>query len=188
MMAFVSDWGAYGTFARSNGTRWIPVGGRVLLKHLGAGQSGIANTATIVIQTPAMPAGMVQANDSIVFDISGATKSGTTDSLNTSAYAGTAGTTSDTAIANTTMTMLNAANQTGNGLYAFKVIDNTHVQRVGAIAGQGLYPFQSATAAPASVVVSDLSANALFFSFAIQSSGTTNTVGIQDGMIWQVVG
>jgi hypothetical protein len=185
--AFVTDWGANGTKVRSNGTRWLPMGGRVLLKHLGAAQAGVANSATIVLQTPAMPAGTVQANDLIVVDIPGITKTGTTDSLNIAIYAGTAGTTSDANLTPSVVTALSSGSVNGSSLYTFKVVSNTSVQRAGTMNGVGNYANQSSNAIPAAVTVTDMSASALIWSYAIQSSGTTNTVGIQDGAIWQIV-
>lgn len=186
MEAFASDWGANGTKVRSNGTRWLPVGGRVLHKHLGAAVTGVANTATIVLQTPLMPVGSAQAGDAFYLDITGLTKSGTTDNLNVTAYCGTAGTTSDASLI-TTNTPLAAASQSGGVLYVLKVIDNTHIQRIGPISSNGEYAVAAASALNAAVVVSDLSANAEYLSVAIASSGTTNTVAISDGAIWQIV-
>jgi hypothetical protein len=185
--AFVTDWGAYGTEVRCNSaiSRWVPVGGRVMLRHLASAVSGIGSTATVVIQSPAMPAGTIQAGDSLVLDILGVTKTGTTDTLNPTAYLGTAGTTSDTSLG-TFNTLLTAAQQAGDGLFVFKVAGNTSIQRVGTTVQGGLYSVAGAGGAPAAVTVTDLSANAEFISFAIASSGATNTVAIQDAVIWQI--
>lgn len=184
--AFITDWGANGAKVRCNGTRWLPIGGRVLLAHLGAQVSGIANTATIVLASPAMPIGTIQAGDAFVFDIYGLTKSGATDSLNVSVYVGAAGTTSDTALI-TANTVLGAAGRAGSSLLPLKVASNTSVQRVGTVSGLGVYSNTVTVAAPGAVTITDASANVLYLSFSIVSSGTTDTVGIQDGAIWQIV-
>lgn len=184
--AFVTDWGVNGTLARSNGTRWLPVNGRALLKRANA-VTGITNSVSIVIQSQ-LPAGCPQAGDSVVFDILGLTKSGTTDSGLIAAYAGTAGTTSDTNILPATNTIMAAANRSASSLVVYKIISDTSVQRVGSMNGSGLYGGGgvSSVAAPSAVTVTDMSANALYFSFGLTSSGTTDTLALQDAVMWHI--
>jgi hypothetical protein len=186
--AFVTDWGASGAEVRCKSavSRWVPVGGRVMLKHFGAPQSSIANTATIVVQAQ-VPVGAVQAGDTITYDILSVGKSGTTDVLTAAFYAGTAGTTSDTAISAASNTILSAAQTSGSASVPFKVISSTSIQRVGTQAVSGVYGGGNATAIPSATTITDLSANALYFSFSIKSGGTTDTVSIQDAVLWQVV-
>jgi hypothetical protein len=182
--AFISDWGSSGTMAFSNGSRWLPIAGRALLKHLGSASSNIGSTPTIVLQTPANVAGLIQVGDMIVFDMPGMIKSGTTDTGSWNIYAGTAGTTSDTGVITTNNQALAAANQSVGVMTGLKIVSNTSVQRVGSASGG--WQAASTVAAAAPVTISDLSANSLIFSFAIFSGGTTNTVAMQEGAIWHV--
>jgi hypothetical protein len=189
--AFVSDWGATGTKVRSNGTRWLPMGGRALLKHLGPAQSGVGSTSTIVLQSPQLPAGLIQTGDLILFDITGMAKNGTTDNGVLDCLVGTAGTTADTSLlAGAAVTAMAAANQTADAMLCFKVVSSTSAQRVGVQNGSGLYGGGgvSTVAAPVAVTVPNLSSSAVFLSFAIASSGATNTMAIQEGSIWHVAG
>jgi hypothetical protein len=178
--ALVTDVGsAPGVFMVSNGARWKTISGTAILKGLGAPVSGVANTETIIAQT-LLPAGVLQANDSIRIRAT-LTKTGTTDALNFTVRIGTAGTTADTAI-----TGLGATNQpvTASGLgggeiYDIKLLSSTSMQKLGPTSN-AVNTYSNASLnqpAAAATAISDASANALYVTVSISSSGTTNTVG-----------
>jgi hypothetical protein len=151
------------------------------LVHLGAAVNSIANVNTIVLQA-LIPAGAWQANDSLYIDYS-LSKSGTTDSLNAALYIGTAGTTSDTGIFSGNG-FLAAANRVVSSTFVLKLASSTSVQKT-LVGSQFGSPTNSAIPAP--VTISSAASNALYVSLAIQSTSTNDTVGIQDGAIWQIV-
>jgi hypothetical protein len=182
VVAFATDLGT-GTLVRSNGTRWLPVGGVATLKALGAAVSGVANSETIELQT-LLPVNAWQANDRLRLYLVG-TKTGTTDAFNLTVRIGTAGTTSDTAITGlSALQMFTASGINGGGIFDIKLVNATSAQKLGANAsGVMTYTINSASAVAAATTISDASANALYVSVSIASSGTTNTVGLTDGEI-----
>lgn len=178
-----SNLGANGALVTSNGTRWAPVGGSVTLKSLGNQVTGVANSETIVLQA-LIPAGAWQTNDTVRIWYT-MTKSGSTNTGGVTVRVGTAGTTSDTAVM-ALPAQMSAAQLNGGEIQDLKLISATTVQRIGGIsagnAGSFLGMF-SGVAMPAAVTISDASANALFVTVTIQSSGVTDTVGMQSGQI-----
>lgn len=179
--ARVTDGGpAGGVYVVSDGTRWKPVNGTANLATLGAAVSGIANTETIVLQS-LLPANFWRNNDNIRLWLA-TTKNGATDNMNLNVRVGTAGTTADTAVLS--LGTMGATILTSGVQFDFKLASATTVQRVGQIASTvGAYSGGSTSAAPAAVTISDASANALYVSIGISSSGATNTVGAQSGQI-----
>ena len=59
---FVSDVGSGGSFWRSNGTDWFPVGGAVTLAASGAAVANTGNTTENTVATVTIPAGIMGAN------------------------------------------------------------------------------------------------------------------------------
>ncbi len=183
-MARASDLGANGTMVISNGTRWLNLNGAAMLKGMGAAVSGIANSETIINQT-LLPVNAWQVNDTIRIWI-GVAKSGTTDSLACRIRVGTAGTTGDTAIyASSGANLISTTQQSGGFIFDFKLASATSAQRTGsgAITTAGSYTAATTTAAAAAVTITDASANALYVSVSILSSGTTDTVTAQSCQI-----
>jgi hypothetical protein len=179
--ARVTDGGPTGgIYVVSDGVRWKPVNGTANLKTLGAAVSGIANTEQIVLQA-LLPINFWQTNDNLRLWLA-TTKSGATDSMNLNVRVGTAGTTADTAVM--TVSAMGATNLSSGLQFDFRLVSATSLQRVGQIASStGSYVGASNTAAPAAVTISDASANALYVSVGIASSGATNTVAAQSGQI-----
>lgn len=178
--ARVTDGGPTGgIYVVSDGVRWKPVNGTANLKTLGAAVSGIANTEQIVLQT-LMPVNFWQANDTLRIWLT-ATKSGATDSTNISVRVGTAGTTADTSLV--TLGFMSAAAITGGFILDFKLASATSAQRVGSMGTQSAYGGGASSGIASAVAISDASANALYVSVGLASSGATNTVGAQSGQI-----
>lgn len=181
--AYASDLGANGTRVRSNAARWRPVNGVTTLKDLGAPSGAIANTETIVLQT-LIPINAWQTNDTIRLWFT-VTKSGATDVLQTSVRVGTAGTTGDTAITGlSAFNTLAASNTSGGFFFDIKLVSATSAQKVGVNATfNGSYAGAQNLGAAAATTITDASANALYVSLTIRSSGATDTVAIQGGQI-----
>lgn len=180
----MSDVGSSGTIMRYNGTRWRPLAGEAQLATLSAAVTGITNSETIVLQT-LIPAGAWQTNDSILVWLA-TTKSGTTDTGNLSIRVGTAGTTADTAITGySAFSIMATGSQSGAGLYEIKLASATSALKVGnaAAATHAYQSSGSSTAAVVATTITDASANALYVSIGLASSGATNTLTAQSGRI-----
>jgi hypothetical protein len=174
---------APGALLVCNGTRWKPLNGRVRLKTLGAAVTGLTNTEAISLQA-SLPSGLMAANDQIEIWTTG-TKSGSTDTGSISIRMGTAGTTADAQIL--TQLIMSATGLTYGAPLVFKFTTTTAAQRVGTATqistSAGAYAGGATTAFPASVAISDITANALFISVALTSAGATNTLGLYTGWI-----
>jgi hypothetical protein len=182
--ALATDIGANGTMLRSNGTRWLTSHGSAVLKGLGAPVTGIANSETNVLQT-LLPAGSWQTNDTLRLWIA-PTKSGTTDTCNLTVRIGTAGTTGDTAITGLSAYVTLVAGTVGGGsIYDIKLISATSAQRMGTTA-TGISGYNGGSGSGsliAATTITDASANALYISINLASSGATNTVGVNAAQI-----
>lgn len=178
-----TDVGSSGTLMRYANSRWRPLAGQAQLASLGASVSGITNSETIVLQT-LIPAGAWQTNDTIRIWLTG-TKSGTTNTSNLSVRIGTAGTTADTVITGlSAFQFITAANILSGGIYDIKLISATSAQKVGNnAAGASTYQGVTTAGAASATVISDASANALYVSVTLASSGAVDTVAIQSGQI-----
>lgn len=183
-LIFVSDVGEYGTVFQYTGSRWRALNGTAALKTLGAATANITNTETIVMQTQ-IPAGSWQTNDAIRVWLT-ATKSGATDSGNLSVRIGTAGTTADTAITGlSAFGLMAASGATGAGIFDIKLLGATSAQKVGGN-NVNTHAYQNAsgsTAGAAATTITDATANALYISVTMASSGATNTVQMLSGQI-----
>lgn len=176
---FVSNVGTKGSHWYFDGTRWKPLNGQCLLASLDAVGSNIDNNETIVFQY-LMPAGLLQALDRLVLDID-MRKSGTTDSGNIRVRVGTAGTTSDTAVLG--VTSMSATQVSAGLIYHFRVDAATSMTKLGR--GDIGHGGSSTSAIPSAVTISNIS-NALYFSAAIYSSSTNNTVACGDAKLFLV--
>jgi hypothetical protein len=160
-----------------------------VLKRAGTAVSSIANVETIVTQVQ-MPVGALQTGDLILIHDS-VSKTGTTDSAQISVRMGTAGTTADTAITGlSSYAQLAAASVSGGGIYSIRVLSATSAQKLGNNAGgTSAYGGSGASAiAAATAGLADMTANAVWITLTIKSSGTTDTVGWQEASIIHEVG
>lgn len=182
-LIFVSDVGENGTIFQYTGSRWRAMNGMASLKTLGTAQTGIANSETIALQT-LIPAGALQAGDIVRGRLS-LTKTGTTDTGTVTVRVGTAGTTGDTAITGLSAFVALAATGVSAGFeFEVRLVSATSAQRLGSTgANLTAYAGSSSVAASAATVITDASANALYVSVGLASSGATNTVGLQAGLI-----
>lgn len=170
----------YGSLWISNGVRWSPLGGRLVLKTLGAPLSGITNTPETIAIQALLPAGSWQVNDNLRFWYN-PTKSGTTDVCVRGFRIGTAGTVADTQVE--TGNIIGAGNQTAGTITDLKLVSATTVQKVGqGSASLGTYAIQGAVA-PAAVTISSAATNALYVTLTLKSSNTNDTVGLQSAQI-----
>lgn len=187
LMVRVTDIGAFGALYVSNGARWRAVNGAATLASLGASVSGIGTTEQIVLQA-FLPAGSWQANDILRINNLSLGKSGTTDGGRVTVRVGTAGTTADTAITGLSAFSSLTATQLSSG-YAFdvKLVNVTSALKVGNNASNSTaFSGGNTTAAAAATTISDSSANGLWVSVSLSSTGSTNTVSIEAGQIQMV--
>lgn len=113
------------------------------------------------------------------------TKNGAVDTGTLTFRMGTAGTTADTNILSTTP--LAAANRAGGLIFEFKITSLTQSQRMGNhTAAVGAYSVVGNTAFVAPITIPDVSANNLWFSISLNSSGATNTVALEDCTIHHI--
>lgn len=177
-----TDLGASGTLMRYAGSRWRPLAGQAQLASLGAAVTGIATSETNVLQT-LIPAGAWQNNDTLRVFITGA-KSGTTNSLQFFVRVGTAGTTADTVITGMSgHVLLGAAQVAGGAIYDIKLISATSAQKIGSNQSATMSYAIGTTAAAAATTITDASANALYVSVNINSSGSPDTVSATSAQI-----
>lgn len=159
-------------------------GGSAQLKSLGATVTGITNSEQIVMQTQLAP-GQWQTNGVIRIWLT-TTKSGITDSGNITVRVGTAGTTADTAITGlSAFELMAASGLAGSAIFDIKLVSATSALKVG-VNNVNNHAYQSgsgSTAAPAATAITDATANALWVSVSLASSGATNTVGATTGQI-----
>lgn len=175
---FVSNAGTKGSFWYYDGTRWKPQNGMALLASLDTTVSNIGSTATIVLQA-LLPANLWQTGDIIRVQCFAA-KSGNADSGVASIYAGTAGTTLDTQLANSTW--MASSGRTVDYFNDYRLESATTTQLVSLAVGYGTT--SSVIASP--VTISSAAANAIYVSFAIRSTGSTDTISAVSGGIWLI--
>lgn len=174
-MHFVSNAGTKGSVWLDDGTRWKPLNGFATLATLDTASSNIGNTETIVFQY-LIPAGMWQTGD-ILRVYYGIEKSGTTDTLGFNVHVGTAGTTADTAVVNST-SLMSAANR-----YYASYVDMRLNSANSAQQTTPNFGISGTAATLAAVTISSASANALYISVGINSSGTTDTVALRSSSV-----
>lgn len=166
----------------SNGTRWSPRGGILVLAQLGNPVTGLTNSEAISLQT-LLPAGLMQTNDGLRIEMT-VSKSGTTDGGVIAVRIGTAGTTADTAITGISGNALAAGNQSSGFEYELKLTAATTMLKVGSgTTTNGSYSVASNTAVAAGTTISSAATNPLYVSLSATSSSTNDTLGIQSARI-----
>lgn len=180
-MVRVSNAGTKGSMWLDDGTRWKPLNNFAALAALDTPTGNIDNTETIVLQYT-IPANLWQLNDRL--RVSGTlTKSGTTDTGIFNVRIGTAGTTADALVMNSSI--LAAGNRSVGILTDIKLASATTAQRLGNGATSGVIGYSTAasTAFPAAVTISSAVSNALVVSITVRSSSTNDTVTVPDALI-----
>lgn len=183
---YATDIGADGVLLRSNGTRWKVANGTANLKSGAAVVSGITNTEQIVLQT-LLPINAWQQFDSIRLFLNTG-KSGATDTARITVRIGTAGTTADTAITGLSVAQLMTAAGLASGMSVdIKLLTATSAQKIGSAQNGAVgYADANAVAASAATTITDASANALYVSLGLSSSGATDTLTFHGGNIQMV--
>lgn len=128
--AFISDIGG-GSIWISNGTRWYPENGRVVLYTLPTSVSGTYTSVGITAQY-LMPGGIFQAGDTLEFAIT-ASKTNANSTVGSHVIRfGTAGLVTDTAINSGTTSSPTTSTLVANNTSKIQCIDVTTVQVMGA--------------------------------------------------------
>lgn len=180
---FATDVGENGTILQSNGTRWRALNGEAALKTLGTTVTGIVNVEQIVAQT-LLPAGLLQANDVLRVRVSGS-KSGATDSAQLTVRIGTLGTTGDTALTGLSgFAVIGGSSRSGGYDVGIKLISTTSAVKLGVNAtGSSPYIGQSSGVAAAATTITDAASNALYLSVGFVTTGTTDTLSVNEAVI-----
>lgn len=176
---FITNAGAQGSHWVYDGTRWKPHNGTCTLATLDSATGNITNTESIVLQC-LMPAGLWQTGDRLRI-YAGLTKSGTTDTGNIFVHCGTAGTTGDTNVV-ATNGIISTARQQGV-TFDVRLESATSALMMASTRQPIGYAGGSVTAYDAAVAISSASANALYVSVGIKSTGATDTVQAADVQI-----
>lgn len=176
---FATDIGENGSVWQSNGTRWRALNGEAVLKFLTTSVAGIAAVETIILQS-LIPAGVLQAGDLILVDNLAVTKSGSTDSTQLTVRVGTLGTVAgDTVLTGLSAYTLQGATTIGGG-YTFLVrnVSTTSMQKMGnaATGAHSMFAGSTTAVAAATAGLADNSSNAVYFSVALKSSSTNDTI------------
>lgn len=174
--AFFTNAGTKGSMWVDDGTRWKLLNNQTILTTLDSSSGNISNSATIVLQY-LIPAGMWQVGDVIRLQAT-MEKSGTTDTGITTAYIGTAGTTSDTTVLSATWAV--AATISLDSFIDIRLDAATTAQIVSLNTGYGATTGNQLV----SYTISSAATNNLYVSLAIRSSGTTNTVLSRYGAVY----
>lgn len=168
-----------GTLMYSNGTRWKPVNGAVLLDGIDTANVGAANTTEQQLNPNhvVIPAGVVGNFDKLRVMLT-VSKSAGVDSATIRLRFGPLGTVADPAIA--TITALAGAQQTFATIMQFRRASATSIQRLGNADSASSYQGASAGAYQAAVAVSSMDANPMYMTFSVQMTGGTETPTLQD--------
>lgn len=170
----VTDLGVSGVLMRSDGTNWPPVNGRFTAFLQGAAITTVANTTEQVFGAAQVvfPAGLLVVGAQVQIHSGGLGKSSNADTSSLRFRFGTAGTTADAQVADTTP--LATTNQTVPVLAQWRVESLTTLRRVGA---RGVVLTGQATGAPRSAdTVPDVSANANILSLTSAMTSGTETM------------
>lgn len=179
-MYYTADIGS-GLILIYTGTRWKPLSGAAVLATQPAEITGITNTAQLATRI-LLPADFLKIGDELRFSY-GATKSGTTDTGNISAYIGAAGTTADAQVAGTTGTTMTTTQISTGGFYGVRVVSATTVRKIGTgAAANSSYGGSSTTGGAAATTIPNIN-TALYASLFGVSSGAVDTLGIHDSKI-----
>lgn len=167
---FVSDIGINGSVWYSNGTRWLPVGGRVVLYRSTTPITFSTATETLMHQMQ-LPAGFLRVGDNLRYT-SKLSKGGTSDVLGRNMRIGLAGTTADTLIYQSNL-YITAANVVAYDRKDMYVKSSTLLLRGSMSAGASTYG--PTNPAQPDQTIPDVS-NSLYISlFAFFSTFTTDT-------------
>lgn len=168
-----------GNFYFSNGTRWKPMNGSIVLDSVDTPNSGIANTTEQNLNPNhiIIPPAVIGNFDRLRLWVS-MSKNAASDSATIRLRFGPLGTIADPVLA--TVTTLATTNQSIGFLLEFKRQTSTTMQKQGNASTDVSYNGASAGAYPAAVTVSDMDANGMYLSITSQLSAGTEIVTLQD--------
>lgn len=168
-----------GNFYFSNGTRWKPMNGSIVLDSVDTANAGIANTTEQQLNPNhiIIPAAVIGDFDRLRLWVS-MSKSATTDSATIRIRFGPLGTIADPVLS--TITTLATTNQSLGFLTEFKRLSSTTMQKQGNASTDISYMGANAAAYPAAVTVSDMNANGMYLSITSQMAAGTEIVTLQD--------
>lgn len=168
-----------GNFFFSNGTRWKPVNGSIVLDSVDTPNAGVADTTEQQLNPNhiVIPAGVIGLYDRILLRCT-MSKNGAADTATIRLRFGPLGTAADPIIA--TVNSLATTAQSIGFLQAFKRASATTVQKVGNATSDTSFSGASTVAYPAAVAVSNLDSTAMFLSITSQMTAGTEIVTLQD--------
>lgn len=168
-----------GNFFFSNGTRWKPMNGSIVLDSVDTANSGIANTVEQQLNPNhiLIPPAVIGNFDRLRLWVS-MSKNAAVDSTTIRLRFGPLGTVVDPILA--TITTLATTNQSIGFLLEFKRQSSTTMQKQGNASTDVSYNGASAGAYPAAVTVSDMDANGMYLSITSQLTAGTEIVTLQD--------
>jgi len=163
----------------SNGVRWKPLNGEVVIDGIDTANDGIANTAENIV-TPTsvvIPAGLLANYDKLKLLLT-ASKNGVSDTCTIRLLWGSTGTVADAAIGQ--ITALAGGNQSFGSMFVFKRISATTIQKMGSADTAGGFTGASLTAFPAPVTVQNMDSNAMRLTITMRMTNGTELPTIQD--------
>lgn len=178
-MIFISDAGTKGSTWFDDGAHWKPLNNQALLGSLDTPSAGVNASETIAFQYKS-PAAFWQLTNRLRL-IGTLSKSGTTNSGVLNIRIGTAGTTGDSIVLNSTV--LSAGNRQVSFIYDIRIESATTVQLMNNVSGYGT---ATSTALASATTISNIS-NALWFNVTI-TGGATDTVSLTDAQLWLIAG
>lgn len=170
--------GGGGNYFFSNGTRWKPLNGSIILDAVDTANSSIANTAEQNLNPThdPIPAGVLGDFDRLRLRMSWS-KVGTVGNTTIRVRYGPLGTTADPLLVG--ITDLSGTSISGGYFIDFKRASATTLQKLGNGNTVQSYTGASAVAYPAPVVVSSMDANIMFLSISSQNDAS-EIVTLQD--------
>jgi hypothetical protein len=163
----------------SNGTRWKPINGSIVLDSVDTPNAGVADTTEQQLNPNhvVIPAGAIGLYDRILLRGT-MSKSGTSDTATIRVRFGPLGTTADPVVA--TIASLATTAQSIGFLQAFKRASATTFQKEGNGSTDTSFSGASTTAFPAPVAVSNLDTTPMYLSITSQLTAGTEIVTLQD--------
>jgi hypothetical protein len=173
-----------GNFYFSNGTRWKPVNGSVLLDSIDTPNAGTASTTPQQLNTThvAVPAGVIAGFDRMRVWIS-AQKSGTVDTATITLLWGPLGTTADPVIATLSIA---TTNTTLGTILEFKRLSATSLQWVSNGTANNSYGGATTSAYPAATTVSNMDSTVMYLSIVQTMSTGVEFATINDYTLEQI--
>jgi len=171
---FISDVGVGGSYWFSDGARWRPVGGRVMLHALFTAVTSVANTNEQILDQYLAPAGLFSAGDKVAFTCR-LDKSAAVDTCTRSYRVGALGTVADATLFN------QAQPSTTNAMLA--EYQPSIFQDVTTLVpvGTGLVSFNNVrTAIPANVTVPNITAVPIYFSITTKMTAGSETMALRE--------